>query len=100
MNFIGIESVNLLKGVMSDLINKNGLAVVNSARAIQEELLRGTGFVMADRISVFIETESLHEKWIVVSKAPEENESVRMEKFPLNQVKPALELFQEWARFG
>ena len=36
---------------MEQLFNKNGITVKNNLRAIQEELLRGTGFVMGGKVS-------------------------------------------------
>ena len=78
---------------MEQLFNKNGITVKNNLRAIQEELLRGTGFVMGGKVSVFMQRESLHEKniMIIVDRgqiAPIET------KFVVGRVKEALELFQ------
>jgi len=78
---------------MEKLFNKNGIAVRNNLKAIQEELLRGTGFVMGGEVSAFMQRESLHEKNIVISVdrgklAPTET------KFVAGRVKEALELFQ------
>jgi hypothetical protein len=79
---------------MSQLFNKDGLPVKNNPRAIQDELVRGTGFVFAKRVSVFTQNASLHEKYIVVSiddgaTAPIEK------KFIVGRIKEALELFQQ-----
>ena len=52
---------------MAQLFNKNGLVVGDNLKAIQDELVRGTGFVMGEKISAFMERESLHEKNIVIS---------------------------------
>ncbi|MBT7196145.1 MAG: hypothetical protein HN917_02470, partial [Nitrospina sp.] len=52
---------------MSQLFNKDGLPVKNNLKAIQEELVRGKGFVIAEKISAFIQNASLHEKHIVIS---------------------------------
>ena len=52
---------------MAQLFNKNGLIVKNNLKAIQDELIRGTGFVMGEKISAFMERKSLHEKNIVIS---------------------------------
>ena len=52
---------------MEQLFNKNGIAVRNNLKAIQEELLRGTGFVIGENVSAFMERESLHEKNIMIS---------------------------------
>ena len=78
---------------MKQLFNKNGLVVKNNLKAIQEELVRGTGFVMGEKVSAFVERESLHEKHIVVSV--DDGGSARIEKrFVIGRVKEALELFQ------
>jgi len=78
---------------MERLFNKNGIAIRNNLKAIQEELLRGTGFVMGEKVSAFVQRESLHEKNIVISVdggqlAPTEK------RFVVERVKEALELFQ------
>ena len=78
---------------MTPLINKDGLPVTNNAKAIHEELFRGTGFVMGERVSVFIQNESIAEKYIVVFK---ENSSPSEERFIAGRFKEALELFQQW----
>ena len=78
---------------MKQLFNKNGLVVKNNLKAIQEELVRGTGFVMGEKVSAFIERESLHEKNIVVSV--DDGKTTPMEKrFVVGRMKEALELFQ------
>ena len=78
---------------MEQLFNKNGITVKNNLKAIQEELLRGTGFVMGEKVSAFVERESLHEKNIVVSV--DDGETTPMEKrFVVGRMKEALELFQ------
>ena len=78
---------------MIPLINKDGLPVTNNAKAIHEELFRGTGFVMGAGASVFIQNESITEKYIVVFK---ENSSLSEKRFIAGRFKEALELFQQW----
>ena len=78
---------------MTPLINKDGLPVTNNAKAIHEELFRGTGFVMGAGASVFIQNESVKEKYIVVFK---ENSSLSEKRFIVGRFKEALELFQQW----
>ena len=78
---------------MSQLFNKDGLPVKNNPKEIQEELVRGTGFVIAEKVSAFIQNASLHEKHIVISidngtAAPTDK------KFAVGRIKEALELFQ------
>ena len=78
---------------MKQLFNKNGLVVKNNLKAIQEELVRGTGFVMGEKVSAFVERESLHEKHIVISV--DDGKTTPMEKrFVVGRMKEALELFQ------
>ncbi|MEK9629293.1 MAG: hypothetical protein VW455_09770 [Nitrospinota bacterium] len=79
---------------MEQLINKNGLSIKNNMKAIQEELIRGTGFVMGEKVSAFMERESLHEKHIVISI--DEGKSEPTEKrFVAGRMNEALELFQK-----
>lgn len=77
---------------MALLINKDGLPVTNNPKAIHEELFRGTGFVMGAGASVFIQNESITEKYIVVFK---ENSSPSEKRFIAGRFKEALELFQQ-----
>ena len=79
---------------MKQLFNKNGLIVKNNLKAIQEELVRGTGFVMGEKVSAFVERESLHEKHIVISV--DDRGATPIEKrFVMGRMKEALELFQD-----
>ena len=78
---------------MAQLFNKNGLVVRDNLKAIQDELIRGTGFVMGEKISAFMERESLHEKNIVISI--DEGKGAPIEKkFIVERMNEALELFQ------
>ena len=82
---------------MAQLLNKNGLMVRDNLKAIQDELVRGTGFVMGEKISAFMERESLHEKNIVISI--DEGKGVPVEKkFIVQRMNEALELFQRLLR--
>ena len=78
---------------MEQLFNKNGITVKNNLKAIQEELLRGTGFVMGGKVSEFMQRESLHEKNIMISVDRGQLASTET-KFVIGRVKEALELFQ------
>ena len=78
---------------MAQLFNKNGLVVRDNLKAIQDELIRGTGFVMGEKISAFMERESLHEKNIVISI--DEGKGAPIEKkFIVERMNEALELFR------
>ncbi len=78
---------------MVKLINKNGMEIHNSAKHVFEELMRGTGSVMADKSSIFIESKSFNEKYIVVSRVPESQGAVVTNKFPQSRFKDAWALF-------
>ena len=82
---------------MAQLFNKNGLVVRDNLKAIQDELIRGTGFVMGEKISAFMERESLHEKNIVIS-IDEEKGAPMEKKFVVERINEALELFQRVLR--
>jgi hypothetical protein len=81
---------------MVKLINKNGMEIHNSAKHVFEELMRGTGCVMADKSSIFLESESFNEKYIVVSKVAEPQGPVTDKKFASSQFKEAWEVFNNW----
>tara|TARA_Y100001934_G_C11702985_1_gene473199 strand:+ start:248 stop:508 length:261 start_codon:yes stop_codon:yes gene_type:complete len=82
---------------MVQLFNKNGLVVRDNLKAIQDELVRGTGFVMGEKVSAFMERESLHEKNIVITI--DEGRGTPIEKrFNVKLINEALELFQSVLR--
>ena len=78
---------------MPQLFNKNGLVIRDNLKAIQDELIRGTGFVIGEKVSAFMERETLHEKNIVIS-IDEENGFSTEKRFVVKQMNEALELFQ------
>jgi len=78
------------------LINKNGIEIHNSAKHVLEEIMRGTGCVMADKMSIFIENASINEKYIVVSKVPDSRGPAMTQKFSSSNFKDAWELFLRW----
>ena len=82
---------------MIQLINKNGLMISDSLKAIKDELTRGTGFVMGEKVSAFMERETLHEKKIVISIDEEKGVSTE-KKFVVERMNEALELFQSVLR--
>ncbi len=79
---------------MSQLMNKDGLPVKNNPKAIQEELVRGTGFVIGSNVSAFMLNESINEKYIVVSM---DNgiEPPTEKRYILGRMTEALKLFQQ-----
>ncbi|MCH8157686.1 MAG: hypothetical protein IID18_08055 [Nitrospinae bacterium] len=85
---------------MNELINKNGLGIGTSSNEVFEEVMRGTGFVMAKNVAFFLEKVSLDEKFIVVSKCPDSKKPEERVKFPSGQFKEAFELFVRWRDSG
>jgi hypothetical protein len=88
INGVQLKGINLVK-----LINKNGIEIHNSAKHVLEEIMRGTGSVMADKMSIFIENAGINEKCIVVSRVPDALGKGIIEKFPSANFKDAWELF-------
>ncbi len=78
---------------MTALINKDGLCVANNPKAIHEELFRGTGYVIGAGASIFMQNESITEKYIVISK---DNGPPAERRFIVGRYKEAHELFQQW----
>ncbi len=90
------DNTRLKGNELVKLINKNGLEIHNSAKHVLEEIMRGTGCVMADKISIFIENPSINEKHIVVSKVPDSKGPGMIRKFSSSNFKDAWELFLRW----
>ena len=80
---------------MTNLINKDGLSVLNNPKAIHEELFRGTGSVMGAGASIFMQNESITEKFIVTSK---DNglEPPTDHRYVASRYKEALDIFQQY----
>jgi hypothetical protein len=88
-----VSSIQWKGNDLVKLINKNGIEVHNSAKHVLEEITRGTGSVMAEKMSIFIENASINEKYIVVSKVPDSTGEGKNQKFPVSNFKDAWELF-------
>ncbi len=78
------------------MINKVGLKVENNPKRVQDELLRGTGAVMADGASIFIESSNFKDKQIIVTQdSPTSRQKVA---FDPEQFPKAWETFVEWRK--
>ena len=77
-------------------MNKLGLAVVNSPRAIRDELLQGTGAVMAAGCSIFVESSNVKDKEIVVFRSPAKDISEERKAFDVEHFDQAWKQFDEW----
>lgn len=88
-------NAQLKENKLVKLINKNGIEIHNSAKHVLEEIMRGTGCVMGDKVSIFIESAGVTEKYIVVSKVPDSGGAGMNQKFPSANFKDAWELFNK-----
>jgi len=78
------------------IMNKLGMAVVNSPRAIRDELLQGTGAVMAAGCSIFVESSNVKDKEIVVFRSPAKDISEERKAFDVEHFDQAWKQFDEW----
>ena len=78
------------------LMNKNGIEINFSGKEIFEELMHGTGCVMAEQISIFLESVNIAEKFIIVSRVSVDERPAETIRFPSGQFKEAYELFSKW----
>jgi hypothetical protein len=81
---------------MSLLINKNGLEIEYSARPVREELLNGTGAVMGEGCSIFMENDNVRDQQFVVAYFPDSREKPERSVFTVEQFGKAWELFCRW----
>ncbi len=79
-----------------EMINKLGLAVMDSPRAIRDELLQGTGAVMAAGCSIFVESSNVKDKEIVVFRSPGKDISPERKAFGVEHFDQAWKQFEEW----
>ncbi len=81
---------------MAKLINKNGLEIQHAAKPVFDELMRGSGCVVGEKGSLFIENENYGEKNIVVFNIPDATGTAISKKFPAGGFKEAWELFSSF----
>jgi len=79
-----------------DMINKLGIEVMNSPRAVRDELLQGTGAVMAAECSIFVESSNVKDKEIVVFRSPGKDISAERKAFDVKHFDQAWKQFDEW----
>jgi hypothetical protein len=78
------------------MMNKLGIEVMESPRAVRDELLQGTGAVMAAGCSIFVESSNVKDKEIVVFRSPEINISAERKAFDVEHFDQAWKQFEEW----
>lgn len=80
------------------MFNKLGMAVEVNPKEVREELLRGTGSVMADGCSIFLES-NVRDQTVVVTRCPEDEPSdLERREFDVKQFGEAWELFLQWKK--
>ncbi len=80
------------------MYNGDGLEIPHSPKAVERELLQGTGAVMADGASIHVEHLNVSDHQFVVARQPENSEAPLIERFPSNRFDAAWRRFQEWVR--
>ncbi|NIP99402.1 MAG: hypothetical protein GWM98_02455 [Nitrospinaceae bacterium] len=78
------------------MFNKLGIEVQDSPRAVREELLQGSGAVMADGVSIFVEAGNVKDRQIVVCRSPGPGESTESKIFDVEQYDEAWKQLQAW----
>lgn len=79
-----------------EMINKLGLTVRDSARVVRDELLQGTGAVMAAGCSIFVESSNVNDREIVVFRAPGQGVAAERKAFVIERFDEAWKQFTEW----
>lgn len=79
-----------------EMINKLGMAVMDSPRVVRDELLQGTGAVMAAGCSIFVESSNVKDKEIVVFRSPGNKFSAERRAFDVDRFDEAWQQFVTW----
>jgi len=79
-----------------EMMNKLGIEVINSPRVVREELLQGTGAVMAPGCSIFVESSNVKDKEIVVFRSPGKDILAERKAFEVEHFDQAWRQFEEW----
>jgi hypothetical protein len=78
---------------MSDTINGNGLSLEYSVRAILEDLSNGSGRVMKEGASIYLEKAGISDQWIIVEHYSDVNSRPTLKKFKTDDIKEAVFFF-------
>ena len=79
-----------------EMMNKLGIEVIDSPRAVRDELLQGTGAVMAPGCSIFVESSNVKDKEIVVFRSPGKDIAGERKAFDVEHFDRAWKQFDEW----
>ena len=72
------------------------MEVMDSPRVVRDELLQGTGAVMAPGCSIFVETGNVKDKEIVVFRSPGKDHVAERKAFDVEHFDRAWKQFEEW----
>jgi len=78
------------------MINKDGLQIEMNPRRVLDELLRGTGAVMAEGVSIYVENTNVRDQQIVVARSPEGGQPLVRKYYEVQGYDQAWVQFQEW----
>ncbi len=78
---------------MSDTINGNGLNLDFSARAILDDLNSGSGRVMMEGASIYMEKSGITEQWVIVEHYSDAESRPVVKKFKVDDIKEAVCFF-------
>lgn len=79
-----------------DMINKLGMAVPDSPRMVRQELLEGTGAVMADGCSIFVEASNVKDRQIAVCRSAGKEHSRERTIYDVERFDEAWKQFAAW----
>jgi len=79
--------------MMSDAINGNGLTLECSVRAILDDLSNGSGRVMKEGASIYMEKAGISDQWIIVESYSDAKSRPTVKKFKAEDIKEAVFFF-------
>ncbi len=80
------------------MYNGDGLTVPNSPLAVEQELLEGTGRVMADGAAIYVEHLNVSENQFVVVRSPSKDVALETLRFPSSRYDEAWRQFSGWVK--
>ena len=79
-----------------EMINKLGMNVPDSPRRVRQELLEGTGAVMASGCSIFVEASNVKDRQITVFRSSGKENPSERKSFDVEHFDAAWKQFAEW----
>lgn len=79
-----------------EMINKLGMVVPDSPRVVRQELFQGTGAVMAEGCSIFVEASNVKDKQIAVFRSEGKDHPRERKTYDVARFDAAWKQFAEW----